>query len=104
MRSIYRTISILTIVNMADILTIVDTEIGRHVERTPMHAHGPNGSLVSWMITGDGGVAEDRRLRHLVALADSRAGEPSLLDRALSRLGLRAADAPAPALDWCAVA
>jgi hypothetical protein len=56
------------------------------------------------MVAGDGGIAEDRRLRHLVALADSRAGEPSLLERALSRLGRRPAETPAPTLDCCAVA
>jgi hypothetical protein len=55
------------------------------------------------MLAGAGTAAEDRRLRHLVALADSRAGEPSLLERALARFGRRQADPPA-ALDCCAVA
>jgi hypothetical protein len=54
------------------------------------------------MLAGAGTAAEDRRRRHLVALADSRA-EPSLLERALARFGRRQAHPPA-ALDCCAVA
>jgi len=70
-----------------------------------MHAHGPTPSLVSWMITADRRADEDRRLSHLVALAGARAGGPSLIERARTRLSSRSATpAPVPALDCCAAA
>lgn len=70
-----------------------------------MHAHGPTPSLVSWMITADRTSDEDRRLSHLVALAESRADQPSWIERARTRLTKRASTppAPTPALDCCAV-
>ncbi|HEU0236035.1 MAG TPA: hypothetical protein VFR14_06295 [Candidatus Limnocylindrales bacterium] len=70
-----------------------------------MHAHGPTPSLVSWMVTADRRTDEDRRLSHLVALADARSGEPSLIERVRTRLtGRSATPAPVPALDCCATA
>jgi hypothetical protein len=70
-----------------------------------MHAHGPTASLVTWMITADRRTDEDRRLRHLVALADARTGGPSWVERARTRLsGRSATPAPVPALDCCATA
>lgn len=73
-----------------------------------MHAHGPTDYYLSRMIAGERGAGErgagdDRRLAHLVALAEARAGCPSLLDRALARLPRRAAATPEPTLD-CAAA
>jgi hypothetical protein len=70
-----------------------------------MHAHGPTPSLVSWMITADRTADEDRRLSHLVALAEHRADAPSRIERVRTRLLNRVAPpAPVPALDCCAVA
>lgn len=67
-----------------------------------MHALGPTTSLFSWTITDRRPADEDRRLGHLAALADSRAGRPSLLDRLVDRLNARSTVAPTPALDCCA--
>ena len=88
------------------ILTIIDTQTGTRKERPPMHAHGPTPSLVSWMITADRTADEDRRLSHLVALAESRADESSRIERIRARLMNRTVAPPVPgsALDCCAVA
>lgn len=67
-----------------------------------MHALGPTTSLFSSTITGQHPADDDRRLGHLAALADGRAGRPSLLDRLVDRLTARQTAAPAPALDCCA--
>jgi len=55
------------------------------------------------MITAERRTDEDRRLSHLVALADARTGGPSWVERARTRLSGRSA-APVPALDCCATA
>ena len=70
-----------------------------------MHAHGSTPSLVSWMITADRSADEDRRLSHLVAIAESRVDEPSRIGRIRARLLNRAAPPPpATAFTCCAVA
>jgi hypothetical protein len=57
------------------------------------------------MITAERSAAEDRRIGHLVAIADSRVDEPSRIERIRARLLNRAAPPPPiPALDCCAVA
>jgi hypothetical protein len=57
------------------------------------------------MITAERSAAEDRRIGHLVAIADSRVEEPSRIERIRARLLNRAAPPPPiPALDCCAVA
>jgi hypothetical protein len=69
-----------------------------------MHAHGLS-ALHSWLIAREPTPSEARRLRHLAALADGRAGQPSLLDRAIGRVARRRpAATPEPTLDCCAVA
>ena len=51
-----------------------------------MHALGPTDSLVTWMVAVDRRRAEDRRLSHLVALAEAASSRPGFLDVVRARL------------------